>query len=298
MAHVLAYLNWQRLMAWKRHSIRSEANFAPVAYASRATSFFSQAFRASDGAMSFLPQNPGEDVLWVVATPRDLRSKETAFAPTITACLVVKRFHRGPAIKAMPEEDSVRKIASTFAKRGKKKEDWKSLRVIEADLQESRFFAHFDASKLLAAIKFRSKKHLTELLTSGFTPAQKCEWLAQRLQRPRPIENLPREIAELRTAPPRSVFLSYRAHSADKARSLALALMSCRLHVWLDTLAMPASRARLEVSSNEEGELESVLRRSVEGSDLFVALADKDFLWKKQPYSGFEWIMSASFPRP
>jgi hypothetical protein len=195
--HQLAYLTPDRMVSWKCLSLQASDSqpsnkFAPVAYASRSTLFFSEF--VNQGKLQ-ANNDPPDAVLWVFSCPKfKLKGGgKIAFPPTLTSKIVIDEVVTGDVIRAWvngndidldldpppgegeefqdwrqavfvndSHQRAIFRITRDFAryvwkkKKGNPKytqlEAWASVRTAIANPNSSMFLAHTDATACLSKI--------------------------------------------------------------------------------------------------------------------------------------------------
>jgi hypothetical protein len=171
-----------------------------------------------------------------------------------------------------------------LARRSTKKRDismdeaWKRVRVAIADRKDSAFLAHIDVTEVLCKAFALNER-------AGPTIAERSRKAAQMLMSPRLlrhnclscVDSL-EELAE--QARKNSIFVSYRWETpvADVV-DIGLELLRYKHAIWLDRVAIPDFRIRPQAGddASDETRLRELLLGAIDGSALFLLLADGSF---------------------
>ncbi|MFQ5771984.1 MAG: toll/interleukin-1 receptor domain-containing protein [bacterium] len=262
--HLLVFLKWDELLAWKRQRKpdRSLAEEAPYAYGS---------------AQVRISRARPRDVVWVVTAPR---FAEYRLPPSLVARLQVRRVVDRKKLTAAEIKEL---IPGSF------KEKWRY--VVLSDREHSYYYPLNNAYKILKEVSFAGSSpkldpencnHCQRLLA---TKKQVYSGLPAHLQTVRhlipgsetSLEKFAREVANGFI-----VFLSYRRKEASQvAKDLVEKLNEKGAYCWLDNLMIPQN---VKV---DDQLLTAVLADGLRQSTLFVALVTSQYHSNK--WTAIEW---------
>lgn len=225
--HLLCRLQWKRLRAWKKRSLRAEVcvedRIHPQAYSSS-----SSGFRGFLDAWCRNPENPA--VLWIVTSYR-LPGRQQR-VPSLAAKIHVRSTYHG-------NDDQLTEELKRYVVRWKTSEKEmrpQRCRVVEAEPSLSRFFPANDMGTCLSRLQYINRNGSR----TGYSP--------RRVLRVRPgLASLLEAHAE--AVARRTVFVSYKhidftdkrdsRHPAWTVKELAGAFITAKFGVWLDALCAP-----------------------------------------------------------
>jgi hypothetical protein len=272
--HLVAYVNWQRIIAWKILSLSiSETELVPFAYGSKQPIFKKYAKK--------------NNVIWIFSIPMvDVPRKSAAYKyrPTLVAKISI---------------DSVVKDRSQLKKHENKKEIEKLIRLWDnvaiANPEKSRFFELNDATSLLLDLSFESRSGETRIANPFDKMPCKNEINKTQALRSHIAKNYrfikrifsknTKNVRRLKQfesqTKKRSVFISY-AYADGRSYPLALAdqMLSSGWSPWIDTLVIPSRKKRKKQDTIPPNRLQKLLQFGIMGSPLFVALVSDNYVRK------------------
>ena len=284
--NLIAYMTWDRLVAWKILSLEISGGerLVPIAYGSKQKIFSKYA-------------TPG-NTIWVFSMPNVKifgSPVSYKYKPTLVARITIKELiHK----KTIGDDD--------IALRGVKKllSYWEHVAVSDPD--KSEFYELNDATELLFSLEFQSnhgKSKLknplskipsnddiagTQLIRSKI--GQQLESI-RRLSHEKDIylkslEDHAEQVSK------RKVFISY-AHGDGKQFPLELAdaFLERNWSPWVDALTIPPKKKKQVKSARiPPGRLFSLLRYGIQGSALFVGLVTDNYV-RKEKETDVRWTL-------
>lgn len=279
--HLLCRLQWKRLRAWKKRSLRGEVSvedrIRPQAYSSS-----SSGFRGFLDAWCSTSEKPA--VLWIVTSYR-LPGRQQK-VPSLAAKIHVRSTCRG-------DDDQLTEELKRYVVRWKnseKEERPQLCRVVEAEPALSRFFPANDMGTCLSQLRYINRN------------GSQTEYSPRRVLRVRPeFAYLLKEHAE--AVARRTVFISYKhidftdkrdsRHPTWTVKELAGAFISGKFGVWLDALCAPpkSEESPKDLSSEEvrlllkEGHAQSAVVIGIE-TDNYLKPGEAGHNWTLDEYEG------------
>ncbi len=292
-SNLLAYMTWNRLVAWKILSLEISGNkeLVPIGFGSNQQIFMKYA-------------KPGS-VIWIFSIPSVKIPGDKnihRYRPTLIARIKVKQLlhKKSPQLNRYPTQ-GVKRLMSY----------WKNVAI--SDFEESEFYELNDATKLLLALKFQSQSGESHLVNPiGYIPKrtetsenQKLRIsLAQQLQSVRRISDttntciveLEKHAQEVRE---NTVFISY-AHGDGRNYPLELAdsLLDRKWSPWVDSIAVPSKRKRQSENILPD-RLLRLLEYGIKGSSLFIGLISDNYIRKDKEidvrWTLKEWYLAQEY---
>lgn len=272
--HLLCRLQWKRLRAWKKRSLRAEVleggRIRPQAYSSSSSLF--RGFLGDWRGDFSIPA-----VLWIV-TSYQIPGRHN-MVPSLAAVVRVKSVYRGNDDRL---RDELKRYVVSWGK-SENEERPELCAVVEADPMFSRFFPANDMTTCLSCLRYVNQD-------GGLT-----EYSPRRVLRVRPKESyLLEKYAE--TVAQRTVFISYkhsdftgtRSHPPWTVKELAGAFISAKFGVWLDALCAPRKAKESSEDLNSE-EVRLLLKEGHTQSAVVIAIETENYLGPGK--GGHKWTL-------